>query len=182
MFSSDSIIVSTPVSQQPAEVVVQGEKAIDAPAVVKETEGQVKETAGKQGLNHNNVVFLNSQISSLFSKYAKDDKTKKQETEEESKVEVLDEKEAQFYIQRMIHELSGLKTETELYRKAVLIRQLSQNEFLKKDVHIEADLLHPDNYIEAYGEIPNGYQIHHSSRIYRVCPQEIWHGKHFVFS
>ena len=47
MFSSDSIIVSTPVLQQPAEVVVQGEKAIDAPAVVKETEGQVKETVGK---------------------------------------------------------------------------------------------------------------------------------------
>ncbi|MBQ2366431.1 MAG: DUF4271 domain-containing protein [Bacteroidaceae bacterium] len=47
MFSSDSIIVSTPVLQQPAEVMVQGEKAIDAPAVVKETEGQVKEAAGK---------------------------------------------------------------------------------------------------------------------------------------
>jgi hypothetical protein len=47
MFSSDSIIVSTPVLQQPAEVVVQGEKAIDTPAVVKETEGQVKEAVGK---------------------------------------------------------------------------------------------------------------------------------------
>lgn len=47
MFSSDSIIVSTPVLQQPAEVVVQGEKAIDTPAVVKETVGQVKEAAGK---------------------------------------------------------------------------------------------------------------------------------------
>ncbi|MBQ5729899.1 MAG: DUF4271 domain-containing protein [Bacteroidaceae bacterium] len=47
MFSSDSIIVSTPVLQQPAEVVVQGEKAIDTPAVVKETVGQVKETVGK---------------------------------------------------------------------------------------------------------------------------------------
>ncbi|MBQ5826422.1 MAG: hypothetical protein IIW46_02960 [Bacteroidaceae bacterium] len=47
MFSSDSIIVSTPVLQQPAEVMVQGEKSIDAPAVVKETEGQVKEAAGK---------------------------------------------------------------------------------------------------------------------------------------
>lgn len=47
MFSSDSIIVSTPVLQQPAEVVVQGEKAIDTPAVVKETVGQVKEAVGK---------------------------------------------------------------------------------------------------------------------------------------
>lgn len=47
MFSSDSIIVSTPVLQQPAEVVVQGEKAIDTPAVVKEAEGQVKEAVGK---------------------------------------------------------------------------------------------------------------------------------------
>ena len=73
------------------------------------------------------------------------------------KVEALDEKEAQFYIQRMIHELSGLKTETELYRKAVLIRQLSQNELLNKDVHIEVNLLHPDNYIEAYGERINAW-------------------------
>ena len=47
MFSSDSIIVSTPVLQQPAEVVVQGEKAIDTPAVVKETVGQVKDAVGK---------------------------------------------------------------------------------------------------------------------------------------
>jgi hypothetical protein len=47
MFSSDSIIVSTPALQQPAEVVVQGEKAIDTPAVVKETVGQVKEAVGK---------------------------------------------------------------------------------------------------------------------------------------
>lgn len=47
MFSSDSIIVSTPVLQQPAEVVVQGEKAIDTPAVVKETVGQVKKAVGK---------------------------------------------------------------------------------------------------------------------------------------
>jgi hypothetical protein len=47
MFSSDSIIISTPVLQQPAEVVVQGEKAIDTPAVVKETEGQVKDAVGK---------------------------------------------------------------------------------------------------------------------------------------
>jgi hypothetical protein len=47
MFSSDSIIVSTPVLQQPAEVVVQGEKAIDTPAVVKEAVEQVKEAVGK---------------------------------------------------------------------------------------------------------------------------------------
>lgn len=47
MFSSDSIIVSTPVLQQPAEVVVQGEKAIDAPAVVKETVGKAKDAVGK---------------------------------------------------------------------------------------------------------------------------------------
>jgi hypothetical protein len=75
----------------------------------------------------------------------------------ERQVEVLDEKEAEFYIQRMIHELSGLKTETELYRKAVLIRQLSQNGLLNREVHIEVDLLHPDNYIEAYGERINAW-------------------------
>ena len=38
---------------------------------LREKLNNIKETAGKQGLNHNNVVFLNSQISSLFSKYAK---------------------------------------------------------------------------------------------------------------
>jgi hypothetical protein len=43
MFSSDSIIVSTPVLQQPAEVVVQGEKAIDTPAVVKDAVEKAKE-------------------------------------------------------------------------------------------------------------------------------------------
>jgi hypothetical protein len=58
MFSSDSIIVSTPVLQQPAEVVVQGEKAIDAPAVVKEAEGQVKETVGKA--KEKNVITSDS--------------------------------------------------------------------------------------------------------------------------
>ena len=47
MFSSDSIIVSTPVLQQPVEVVAQGEKAIDAPAVGKEAEEKVKEAVGK---------------------------------------------------------------------------------------------------------------------------------------
>lgn len=47
MFSSDSIIVSTPVLQHPVEVVAQGEKTIDAPAVGKETEEKVKEAVGK---------------------------------------------------------------------------------------------------------------------------------------
>ena len=52
MFSSDSIIVSTPVLQQPTEVVAQGEKTIDAPAVGKETEEKVKEAVGKaKGIN-----------------------------------------------------------------------------------------------------------------------------------
>lgn len=62
MFSSDSIIVSTPVLQQPAEVVVQGEKAIDAPAVVKETEGQVKEAVGKT--KEKNVITSDSTAKS----------------------------------------------------------------------------------------------------------------------
>ena len=62
MFSSDSIIVSTPVLQQPAEVVVQGEKAIDAPAVVKETEGQVKVTTGKT--KEKNVITSDSTAKS----------------------------------------------------------------------------------------------------------------------
>ena len=47
-----------------------------ASAYIKEVElreklSNIKETAGKTGLNHKNVVFLNSQISSLFSKYMK---------------------------------------------------------------------------------------------------------------
>lgn len=62
MFSSDSIIVSTPVLQQPAEVVVQGEKAIDTPAVVKEAEGQVKETVGKT--KEKNVITSDSTAKS----------------------------------------------------------------------------------------------------------------------
>ena len=68
------------------------------------------------------------------------------------KVEILDDKEAMFYVNHMMEELSGLKTETELYRKAVLVRQLSLHQLLNKDVCVEVDLLHPDNYIEAYGE------------------------------
>ena len=47
-----------------------------ASAYIKEVEmreklSNIKETAGKTGLNHNNVIFLNSQISSTFSKYVK---------------------------------------------------------------------------------------------------------------
>ena len=73
------------------------------------------------------------------------------------KVHLLGEKEAQYYLHHMMEQLSGLKTETELYRKAVLIRQLSQHQLLNKDVCVEVDLLHPDNYIEAYDERINAW-------------------------
>lgn len=72
-------------------------------------------------------------------------------------VEVLDLLEAYPYLNQMQEELSGLKTETDLYRKYLLIKELEKAGLLNKDIVLEVDLLHPDNYIEAAGERMNAW-------------------------
>lgn len=69
----------------------------------------------------------------------------------------LDDKQAQYFILNMLSQLNGLKTETELYRKAVLLRNLENLNMIDKELILSVDLLHPDNYIEAAGERINAW-------------------------
>ena len=82
VFYKDDSLVYVPVISDSENIAKNGVIALgfadeeQASAYIKEVEmreklSNIKETAGKTGLNHNNVVFLNSQISSLFSKYIK---------------------------------------------------------------------------------------------------------------
>ena len=82
VFYKDDNLVYVPVISDSESIAKNGVIALgfademQAAAYVEEQElrdklSHIKETAGKQGLNHSNVVFLNSQISSLFSKYTK---------------------------------------------------------------------------------------------------------------
>ena len=82
VFYKDDSLVYVPVISDSENIAKNGVIALgfadeeQASAYIKEVEmreklNNIKETAGKTGLNHNNVIFLNSQISSLFSKYMK---------------------------------------------------------------------------------------------------------------
>ena len=82
LFYKDDSLVYVPVISDSENIAKNGVIALgfsdeeQASAYIKEVEmreklNNIKETAGKTGLNHNNVIFLNSQISSLFSKYMK---------------------------------------------------------------------------------------------------------------
>ncbi len=81
----------------------------------------------------------------------------KMKTFEDEKIKVLTSKEAKSYLNEMLNQLSGLKTETKLYQQACRIRALVQNDLLRKEDVIEVDLLHSDNYIEAAGERINAW-------------------------
>lgn len=72
-------------------------------------------------------------------------------------VEILSSLESTPYLNQMQEELSGLKTETDLYRKYLLLKELDKAELLNKDLVLEVNLLHPDNYIEAAGERMNAW-------------------------
>ena len=76
---------------------------------------------------------------------------------EDEKIKVLTSKEAEFYLNEMLNQLSGLKTDTKLYQQACLIRTLALNHLLNKEDVIEVDLLHSDNYIEAAGQRINAW-------------------------
>lgn len=82
VFYKDDSLVYVPVISDSENISKNGVIALgfadeeQASAYISEVElreklSNIKETAGKTGLNHNNVIFLNSQISSLFSKYMK---------------------------------------------------------------------------------------------------------------
>lgn len=82
VFYKDDSLVYVPVISDSENISKNGVIALgfadeeQASAYINEVEmreklSNIKETAGKTGLNHNNVIFLNSQISSLFSKYMK---------------------------------------------------------------------------------------------------------------
>lgn len=82
VFYKDDNLVYVPVISDSENIAKNGVIALgfadeaQASAYVEEMDlrdklSNIKETAGNQGLNHNNVIFLNSQISSLFSKYTK---------------------------------------------------------------------------------------------------------------
>ena len=82
IFYKDDNLVYVPVISDSESIAKNGVIALgfademQASAYIQEQElrdklSHIKETAGKQGLNHSNVIFLNSQISTLFSKYTK---------------------------------------------------------------------------------------------------------------
>lgn len=69
--------------------------------------------------------------------------------QEETKiVEILGVKEKFVVLTNMMHQLSGLKTDTDLYRTSRWVQQLRNANLLNEDIIIEVDLLHADNFIE----------------------------------
>ena len=71
--------------------------------------------------------------------------------------EVLDEKEAGYWLHKMEDQLNGLKTDTEFYRQFTHLKELEKAGLVHKEMVLEIDLLHPSNYIEVAGERMNAW-------------------------
>ncbi len=71
--------------------------------------------------------------------------------------EIVSHEKAEKELRNMLNQLSGLKTETDLYRTYLQVKELKRMGFLNSHVVMEADLLHPDNMIEAAGTRINAW-------------------------
>lgn len=72
-------------------------------------------------------------------------------------VEAVPHEKAERELRNMLNQLSGLKTETDLYRTYLRVKELKRMGFFNSHVVMEADLLHPDNMIEADGTKVNAW-------------------------
>jgi len=72
-------------------------------------------------------------------------------------VETVSSENAEKELRSMLNQLSGLKTETDLYRTYLQFKELKRKGFLNSNVVMEADLLHSDNMIEVAGSKINAW-------------------------